>query len=215
MKQRDIFKFDGIARAIALQRELSSDVIRSDDLGFNPRFVCGMDVAYKGRTAYVAAAVWDARLKTIVETQQLVDKTATDYVPGFLAFREGPMLLRAVSRISNTLDAFLIDGQGIAHPRGFGLASHVGLAFDRPTIGVAKSRLYGRVEGDYLIGANDAVIGRILKSETRKKYYVSIGHRVSLETAIKTVQNSMVDGFPAPLRRAHLDSIFLKGNAMS
>ncbi len=198
---------------MALQRELSNDVIRSDDLGFDPIFVCGMDVAYEGRTAYVAAALWDTSLKTIVETKHLVDKTATDYVPGFLAFREGPMLLRIASRVRNTPDAFLIDGQGMAHPRGLGLASHVGLALDRPSIGVAKSRLYGRVEGDHLIRANHVVIGRILESETHKKYYVSIGHRISLDTAMKTVEKCMVDGFPAPLRRAHLDSILLKRNA--
>ena len=213
MKQSDLFKFNDTATAIAVQRELSNYVICSDDYAFNPRLVCGVDAAYEGRTAYVAAAVWDASRKTVVETEQVVDKTTTDYVPGFLAFREGPMLLRVAGRVRSTPDVFLIDGQGIAHPRGLGLASHVGLALDRPSIGVAKSRLYGRVEGDYLLGANHAVIGRILESETRKKYYVSIGHRISLDTAMGTVEKCMVDGFPAPLRRAHLDSILLKRNA--
>ena len=201
------------ANAIALQRELSADVICADDPGFSPRFVCGLDVAYEGRAAYVAAAVWDVKLKTIVETEQVVDETATEYVPGFLAFREGPMLLRVVSRIKNIPNVFLIDGQGVAHPRGLGLASHVGLALDRPAIGVAKSRLYGRVEGGSIMGADHKVIGRILDSETGKRYYVSIGHRISIDTAMKTVENCMVDGFPAPLRRAHLDSLFLKRNA--
>jgi deoxyribonuclease V len=153
------------------------------------------------------------KLKTIVETEHVVDETSTEYVPGFLAFREGPMLLRIVSRIQNTPNVFLIDGQGVAHPRGFGLASHVGLALDRPTIGVAKSRLYGRVEGGSIIGADHNIIGRILDSEAGKRFYVSVGHRISLDTAIKTVGNCMVDGFPAPLRRAHLDSLLLKRNA--
>ncbi len=198
---------------MALQQELSGDVIHADDPGFNPRLVCGLDVAYEGRAAYVAAAVWDSKLKTIVETKRIVDETATRYVPGFLAFREGPMLLRIISRIQNTPDVFLIDGQGVAHPRGLGLASHVGLAIDRPTIGVAKSRLYGRVEDDSIIGANHNVIGRILDSETGKRYYVSVGHKISLDTAMKTVKNCMVEGFPAPLRRAHLDSLLLKRKA--
>ena len=213
MKQRDTFKFVDTATAMALQRELSRNVIRADDPGFNPRFCCGMDAAYEGRAAYVAAAVWDTKLKTIVETQHFVDGIVTKYVPGFLAFREGPMLLRIINRVKNTSDVVLIDGQGIAHPRGLGLASHVGLALNRPTIGVAKSRLYGRVEGDSLIGADHEVIGRILESHTGKKYYVSVGHKISLDTAMKTVENCMVEGFPAPLRRAHLDSIFLRRNA--
>ena len=198
------------AKAIALQRELSAEVILADNPGFNARLVCGLDVAYGGRAAYVAAAVWDLRLKAIVETKRLVGEAATAYVPGFLAFREGPMLMRIVSRIQNKPDVFLIDGQGVAHPRGFGLASHVGLALDRPTIGVAKSRLYGKVEGDSVIGADHNIIGRVLDSETGRRFYVSVGHRISLDTAMKTVENCMVNGFPAPLKRAHLDSITLK-----
>lgn len=210
MKRREVFKFVDTEKATALQRKLSAEVIRADDPGFNARFVCGLDVAYEGRAAYVAAAVWDASLKAIVETEQVVDETATEYLPGFLAFREGPMLLRIVSRIQNKPDVFLIDGQGVAHPRGFGLGSHVGLALDKPTVGVAKSRLYGRVEGDFITGANHKVIGRILVSDSGRRFYVSVGHRISLDTAIRTVENCMMDGFPAPLRRAHLDSILLK-----
>ncbi len=198
---------------MALQRKLSGDVIPADNPGFSPRFVCGLDVAYEGRAAYVAAAVWDIKLKTIVETEHAIDETATKYIPGFLAFREGPMLLRMVNRIKNIPDVFMIDGQGIAHPRGLGLASHIGLALDRPTIGVAKSRLYGRVEGGYIIGSDHNVIGGVLDSETGKRYYVSVGHRISLSMARKTVENCLVDGFPAPLRRAHLDSILLKRNS--
>ncbi len=204
-----------IEKAVALQRELSGLVRCVDDPGFNPQFLCGLDVVYERGTAFVAAAVWDAKMRKIVETAQTVDGAATEYLPGFLGFREGPLLIRIIPRIRTKPDAFLIDGQGIAHPRGFGLASHVGLALDKPTIGVAKSRLYGRVEGDRITATDGLVIGRILHSQTDKRYYVSVGHRVSLGTALKLVQSCMMEGFPAPLRRAHLDSLLLKRNTVA
>lgn len=212
MKEKDLFSFVNIEKAIALQRELSGLVKCVDDPGFNPRFLCGLDVAYETGTAFVAAAVWDAKFRSIVETANLVDKVATEYVPGFLGFREGPLLIAITRRIRAKPDAFLIDGQGIAHPRGFGLASHVGVALEKPSIGVAKSRLYGRVEGDR-ITKDGEVIGRVLLSETGKRYYVSVGHKVSLDTALKLVQGCTIEGFVVPLRRAHLESLLLKRNS--
>jgi len=165
-----------------------------------------MDAAYEGDSAFVAASVWDATNMEIIETATIVDRVSTKYVPGFLGFREGPLLVTLAERIRQRPDVFLIDGQGVAHPRRFGLACHVGLALDRPTIGVAKSRLYGKTDDSKILDPDGMMIGRIVTAQGRK-FYVSVGNRISLETASDLVEKSIVNGHPSPLRQAHLESI--------
>ena len=138
-----------------------------------------------------------------------MDNVSTKYVPGFLGFREGPLIVGIAENVRTRPDVFLIDGQGVAHPRKFGLACHVGLALDQPTIGVAKSRLYGRSDDNKILDPGGEVIGRILTADSRK-FYVSVGHRISLETASHLVEKSLVNGHPAPLRQAHIESIRAK-----
>ena len=196
-------------RAASLQRDLSTRLKRIDDPHFEPRFLCGMDVAYDGDTAFVAASVWDAANTKIVETAAMVNSVPIRYVPGFLGFREGPLLVRIAEELRVRPDVFLIDGQGVAHPRRFGLACHIGLALDRPTIGVAKSRLYGRSDQGKILDPGGETIGRILTADNRK-FYVSVGHRISLETASHLVEKSIVNGHPSPLKQAHLESIRAK-----
>ncbi len=132
------------------------------------------------------------------------------YLPGFLGFREGPLLARIAARLEIIPDVFLIDGHGLAHPRGFGVACHVGLALNKPTIGVAKSLLYGRIQNEAIVAGDGNIIGRILTTPGGRKYYVSVAHRISLPTAVQIVRRSIVNGFSAPLRAAHLNSITLK-----
>jgi deoxyribonuclease V len=209
LTSEELFHFVDTDHAASLQRELSTRVKSIDDPNFEPRFLCGMDVAYDGDTAFVAAAVCDAENKKIVEATAVVDSVSTRYVPGFLGFREGPLLVRIAEKLRIRPDVFLIDGQGMAHPRKFGLACHVGLALDKPTIGVAKSRLYGTSDQGKILDTGREIIGRILTSGNRK-FYVSVGHRISLETASALVEKSIVNGHPSPLRQAHLESIRAK-----
>jgi deoxyribonuclease V len=209
MTSEAFFQFVDTDHATSLQRDLSTLVKSIDDPNFEPRFLCGMDVAYDGDTAFVAATVWDAENKKIIETATAVDSVSTRYFPGLLGFREGPLLVRIAEKLRVRSDVFLIDGQGVAHPRKFGLACHVGLALEEPTIGVAKSRLYGRSDHGKILDPGGEVIGRILRAGNRK-FYVSVGHRISLETASQLVEKSLVNGHPAPLRQAHLDSIRAK-----
>lgn len=209
MISEKLFQFVDAEHATSLQRELSTRVKSIDDPDFQPRFFCGMDVAYDGGTAFVAAAVMDAGSMKIVETRTIVDNVSTRYVSGFLGFREGPLLVRITEKLRLRPDVFFIDGQGVAHPRKFGLACHVGLALDKPTIGVAKSRLYGKSHQSKILGLGGEEIGRILTTGNRK-FYVSVGHRISLETASHLVHKSIVNGHPSPLRQAHLESIRLK-----
>jgi len=209
MISEEFFQFVDTDHAVSLQRDLSTRIKRIDARDFEPRFLCGMDVAYDGDTAFAAAAVWDAANTKIVETATTVNSVLARYIPGFLGFREGPLLVRVAEKLQVRPDVFVIDGQAVAHPRKFGLACHVGLALDKPTIGVAKSRLYGRSDQGKILDPEGEMIGRILTAGNRK-FYVSVGHRISLETASDLVEKSIVKGHPSPLRQAHLESIRAK-----
>ncbi len=209
MTAEKLFQFVNKDHAASLQRDLSRCVKCVDDPNFEPRYLCGIDAAYEGDTAFVAASIWDATNMEIIETATILDRVSTKYVPGFLGFREGPLVAKIAEKIRQKPDVFFIDGQGVAHPRRFGLACHVGLALDRPTIGVAKSRLYGKSDDSKILNPEGEVIGRILTAQNRK-FYVSVGHRISLETASNVVEKSIVNGHPSPLRQAHLESIRAK-----
>jgi deoxyribonuclease V len=209
MISEESFQFVDTEHAVSLQRDLSARVKRVDDPNFEPRFLCGIDVAYDGDAAFVAAAIVDVANTETIEIATTVDRVSTKYVPGFLGFREGPLLVSIAERLRVRPDVFLIDGQGVAHPRKFGLACHVGLALDKPTIGVAKSRLYGRSDQGKILDPGGEIIGRILTAGNRK-FYVSVGHRICLETASDLVEKSIVNGHPSPLRQAHLESIRAK-----
>ena len=200
-----IFKFDDTSRAISLQRELSSRIVQDDEPGFDPVLFCGMDVAYDEERAYVSASVWDAHDREFVERARSVGTVATRYAPGFLGFREGPLLVNIKEKLSSKPDVYLVDGHGFAHPRRFGLACHFGLAVDRPTVGVAKSFLYGRRAEQRILGTDGYIIGQIITTSSGKKYYVSVGHRISLTSATNVVNRCIVDNHPVPLRQAHLD----------
>jgi deoxyribonuclease V len=209
LTSEEFFHFVDTDHAASIQRKLSARIKSIDDSDFEPRYWCGMDAAYDHDTAFVAAAVWDKMSKRIVETTSAVDKVPTRYIPGFLGFREGPLLVRIAEKLRTRPDVFLIDGQGFAHPRRFGLACHVGLVMDKPTIGVAKSRLYGKPEDSNIVDHEGRVVGRILAAGHRK-FYVSVGHRISLKTASDLVQKCIVNGHPSPLREAHLEAIRAK-----
>lgn len=189
---------------------MAKSVICTDDPGFEPSLVCGMDVAYNGHRAYAAALVWDFKERVLVDKVLHTDRAVVPYLPGLLGFREGPILLRTSLRLHTQPDVFLLDGHGRAHPRRFGLACQFGIAADRPTVGVAKSRLYGRGEKDLVLDSAGLEIGGIVYGLRAKKFFVSVGHRISLETATRIVHNCMVDGHPLPLRQAHLEAEGLK-----
>ena len=150
------------------------------------------------------------RESKVVETERADGTVRVGYLPGFLGFREGPLVVRAVMRLKTRPDVFLVDGHGRAHPRRFGLACHVGLALDAPTVGVAKSPFYGNVTGNNVHAPNGRVVGKVLKAGSGKPYYVSTGHRVSLRDAVRVVRSCFVGNFPAPLRAAHMEAVRLK-----
>jgi deoxyribonuclease V len=195
-----------------LQRRLAPAVDRTDRFG-TISTVAGVDVAYGQRRTMARAAVAVIAVDglALVETRTATLPVTFPYVPGLLSFREAPAALAALAALSRPPDLILADGQGIAHPRRFGIACHLGVLLDRPSIGVAKSRLIGEhaepgpAPGDWVpLVDGDAVIGAAVRTRRRcRPLYVSIGHRVSLATAVGLVL-ALSRGFrlPEPCRLA-------------
>ena len=181
-------------RAIALQRELASRVIRKGVLR-KLRFAAGADLAFSpdGSECIAGVVLWNLQAGVVVEQHVLRRPVRFPYVPGLLSFREAPALIAVLRRLRGQPDVFLFDGQGLAHPRRFGLACHVGLLIDQPSLGCAKSVLVGtNREPDWPRGStaplehNGERIGTAVRTRDRvKPVYVSIGHRLSLESAVE------------------------------
>jgi len=177
--------------AAELQLRLRDRVIRAGRV--RPRLVAGVDVSVKGDVARAAVVV--LRDLEPVEEVAVERRVAFPYVPGLLSFRELPPLLAAWKKVRTRPDVIIVDGQGYAHPRRFGLACHLGVLLDLPTIGCAKSRLVGEYEepppprGAWTpLVDRDEVIGAALRTQHgRNVVYVSIGHRVTLAAAIRVV----------------------------
>lgn len=189
--------------AIALQRRLAGRVEREDRLG-EVRCIAGVDIGFEQGGAITRAAVvvlaWPPRGPGVFDVVEEVvhrEPTRMPYIPGLLSFREVPAALAAFERLGVMPDLVMVDGQGIAHPRRLGVASHLGLWLDLPTIGVAKSRLCGRhgepgpARGDWtplIDDPDDEVIGAVLRSRVGvKPLFVSPGHRLSLAAALDWV----------------------------
>jgi len=182
--------------AIALQQRLRGEIVLEDHLG-PLRHVAGVDVGFEAGNTITRAAVAVLGYPGLELVDHAIARrpTAFPYVPGLLSFREIPAVLDALERIRTTPDLLLCDGQGIAHPRRFGIACHLGLLTDLPAIGVAKSRLVGahaepgNEKGDWTpLRDGDEIIGAVLRTRRGvKPLYISPGHRVSLETSIRLV----------------------------
>ena len=201
------------AAAIGLQEKLRSRVERRDRLD-RVRLIAGVDASYEEERRLTRAAVAVLTFPELETCDQAVARAVTrfPYVPGLLSFREIPAILEALKKLERLPDLLLCDAQGYAHPRRFGLACHLGLWTDIPSVGVAKSRFVGR-HGDVpaqrggwcpLVDGGE-VVGAVLRTRERvKPVYVSVGHRISLETAVAYVLRATA-GFrlPETTRRAH------------
>jgi len=198
--------------AIRLQESLRERVELQDRFG-EIRFVAGADVAFDPETEVAFAGVIVYRFPGLEEVERRMARRQLrfPYVPGLLSFRESPVLLAAFARLRTEPDLILIDGQGRAHPRRFGIACHIGILFDKPTIGCAKSRLVGEhQEPGKKAGSTTPLmlegerIGVVLRTrDDVRPIYVTTGHRVSLDSAVGLVKQC-VDGFriPKPTREA-------------
>ena len=178
------------------------------------RRVAGADVAYgrSGRVLCAAVVVMDARTLVVVAQRTAVQPVTFPYVPGFLTWREAPAVEEAFAALHPPPDLLLVDAHGVAHPRGFGLACHLGVVLDLPTIGVAKTVLVGAAlppgprRGDRApLLHHGEVVGAALRTRAEvAPVYVSTGHRVSLPTALRwTLALAPRFRLPEPARRAH------------
>jgi deoxyribonuclease V len=183
-----------LEEALAIQKEGGQLVKRQGIVIEEIHTIAGVDVAYKdiGRAAIVVLTFPQLEvIEEVIATRQ-VD---FPYIPGFLSFREIPVVLEALERLSTMPDVLMCDGQGITHPRHFGLASHLGVYLDHPTIGCAKSRLVGvytepgQERGDRSpMHYHGELVGMAVRSKPKTNpLFVSIGHRIDLETAVAVV----------------------------
>ncbi len=198
--------------AMRLQERLRERVVLEDRFG-PVRLVAGADLAFDPETGVAFAGVIVYRFPELEEVERRMArrKLRFPYVPGLLSFRESPVLLAAFARLKTEPDLILIDGHGRAHPRLFGIACHIGLLFDKPTIGCAKSLLVGEHEEPAAAAGSTAplvfhgeCVGAVLRSrQSVKPIYVTSGHRVSIRSAVELVRKC-VDGFriPKPTREA-------------
>lgn len=201
------------AAARALQEQLRHQVIRHDELGLVRR-VAGLDVGFEAGGTLSRAAVVVLSFPELQPLDQALARQPTTfpYVPGLLSFREVPALLTALAGLSVSPDLLLCDGQGLAHPRRCGLACHLGVLTGIPSIGVAKSRLIGTHgplgtdKGEYTwLWDREEIIGAVLRTRPSvQPLYVSLGHKISLDTAIHFVLACTTRyRLPETTRRAH------------
>ncbi|NPV60429.1 MAG: deoxyribonuclease V [Actinobacteria bacterium] len=214
-----------VAEAREIQERMRREVSEGPPLDLSGvRRVAGTDISYlrESRLALGVAVLMSFPELEPLETATAVLEVPFPYVPGLLSFRELPALLPALEALSTLPDLILADGQGVAHPRGFGLASHLGVLTSIPTIGCAKSRLLGEAEepgtekGDWTpLRYAGRTVGAALRTRRGvKPLYISVGHLIDLPSCLRAVL-SCTRGFrlPEPQRRAHLEAEKLKREA--
>lgn len=200
-----------LAKVRQIQEKLSEKVVTKDVFD-SIKLVAGIDVAYREERAYSACIVMDRSLKVVEKSTSIIEVNFP-YIPGYFSLREGPAILAAIDGVKK-FDAIIVGAHGIAHPRGFGLASQIGLELDKPSIGVAKGLLVGtpcKSRGNYnRITLDNEVVGAKLCRNEHRPIYVSVGHKISLDTALEVIRSLLNNRLPEPLREAHKAASKLK-----
>lgn len=201
------------AAAVALQKELATEIIYDRPLPLEQiRFIGGVDVSVKNNESQAAVVILQYPELTVIETVLARQPTPFPYIPGLLSFREGPALVEAFEKLQTIPDVFIFDGMGRSHPRRIGIASHMGLWLNKPTIGCGKTHFVGKfdepapVKGTYsdLIDRKE-LIGVVLRTKDKvKPVYISPGHLIDLPSAIQiTMACTTKYRLPEPIRAAH------------
>jgi deoxyribonuclease V len=197
-----------ISKAHKAQMRLAEKIITEDRLPQKINYIAGVDAAYSDQLAIGAVAVLDYKSLELLESRIATCEVKFPYIPTLFSFREIPPAVACIKKLKLQPDVLLADGQGIAHPYGCGFASHLGLAIGKPTIGVAKSRLIGKpteIAGeDFLVQKGQVISAVVTTKEGAKPVYVSVGHLISLGTAVKIVKHCACNSrIPEPILQAH------------
>jgi len=201
-----------IERAREMQ-ERDKRLVLIEPLHKEPEYVAGVDASFSESRVYAAVCLYCYSQLTLVEQTSAEKQLEFPYVPGYLLFREGPAIIAALKKLKRKPDVILIDGQGIAHPRGIGSASHVGVLLDVPTIGCAKTRLVGKYrdpgarKGNWTeLQFDGRIIGAVLRTRDGvRPLFLSPGHRIDLHGAIRIALNCVGRcRIPEPLRCADM-----------
>lgn len=214
MRYKNLHKWDVSPKeAIQLQGRIRKKIVIKRLSLKKIGLIAGVDVSVKDNLSKAAIIVLTYPGLRIVETVTCVTKTRFPYVPGLLSFREGPVILECVKKLKAQPDLFIFDGQGLAHPRKTGLASHMGVILNKPAIGSAKSLLYGTYKtpgnkkGDFsfLIDKAGKAIGAVLRTRDNiKPIFVSPGHLVDIDSSVRIILScSPKFKIPEPIRAAH------------
>jgi deoxyribonuclease V len=199
------------AEAREIQHRLRSHV-RVEPLQRPPEVVAGIDVSVKGKQARAAVVLLSYPDLATLQATTAESPVPFPYIPGFLAFREGPVVLEALKQLTDQPDVLIFDAQGWAHPRRMGLATHLGTLLDMPSVGCAKSRLCGTYtepgeeKGNWTpLRDEDEIIGAVVRTRDNvRPVFVSVGHRIDLETAVALVLDCAPRyRLPEPTRWAH------------
>ena len=204
--------------AIEIQRELSGIVKIHPLQTERIEYISGVDVSYSGNFALSVIVTLDTTMNIVEIVSERV-KVEFPYISGLLAFREAPAIIKCLEKVLVKPDIIIFDGQGIAHPRGLGIASHVGVLLDIPTIGVAKSRLYGTCKKPKQVGESEPILDEkgnligysYLSKKSTNPLYISPGHLCDPASALSLVKQ-LINGYklPEPTRLAHLYTQKLK-----
>lgn len=189
---------------LKLQEKLASKVVTEDSFE-SIKTICAVDVSYKNKVAFASAVIVDKNTFQVVEYVNFRNVITSPYVPGLLFLREAPPALAALGSLKNDYDLLMVDGHGQLHPRKCGLACYLGLALDKPAVGVAKNLLCGKIKNEFVL-VDGEILGAVVR--TKKTVFVSVGHKISLKTAVNVVAEMIKPGqwLPEPLRLADLYS---------
>ena len=201
-------------QAIQIQKKLAPKIIKRGSPQ-HVQFIAGCDIAYDSKTkrAFAAVLVFSWPKFELAETSVAVQPVRFPYVPGLLSFREVPALLKSIRKLKLKPDLFMVDGQGIAHPRRIGLASHLGLLLGKPTIGAAKSRLIGKFTAPAKKAGSrsplrdkNEIIGSVVRTRSNvRPIFVSVGHLIGLREAVNwTLRTCRGFRIPEPTRQADI-----------
>jgi deoxyribonuclease V len=199
------------SKYIILQKKLASKVISKNVLPKKICSICAVDASYKNGKVRCSAVIFNKNKMKVAQSATIILADTTPYISGLFMLKEAKPILNALKKLTKRFDILLVDGNGKLHPRNFGLACYIGLIINKPTIGIAKKLLCGTVQSDSTVKLGGKIIGSEIKFE-KKKIYVSVGHKINLQTCVKIVKELTLKNnwYPEPLRIADLNSKFIK-----